>query len=108
MTMEKKAAVYINNNLAGYLIQTDEEYIFIYQDDYFIDAEKPAISLTIPKNKKEHRSKHLFSFFFGLLSEGDLKLLQCKKLGIDENDHFTRLIKTATNTIGAVYVKEVI
>lgn len=106
--MERKAAVYTNDHLAGYLIQTDEEYIFLYEDEYFTDASKPSISLTLPKSKKEYHSKYLFPFFFGLLSEGDLKTLQCRKLGIDENDHFTRLLKTAQNTIGAVQIKEAI
>ncbi|MEW5841712.1 MAG: HipA N-terminal domain-containing protein [Bacteroidota bacterium] len=106
--MERKAEVYINDQLAGYLIQTDEEYVFKYEDAYFSDDNKPAISLTLPKSTKEYHSKYLFPFFFGLLSEGDLKTLQCRNLGIDENDHFTRLLKTAQNTIGAVRIKEAI
>lgn len=80
--MERKAAVYTNDYLAGYLIQTDKEYIFQYEDEYFNDLNKPAISLTFPKSQKKYHSKHLFPFFFGLLSEGDLKILQCRKLGI--------------------------
>jgi HipA-like protein len=106
--MERKANVYINDQFAGNLIQTDEEYIFRYEDAYFTDGSKPAISLTLPKGAKEYHSKYLFPFFFGLLSEGDLKTLQCRKLGIDENDHFSRLLKTAQNTIGAVQIKEAI
>ncbi len=106
--MDKKASVYVNDNLAGYLIQTDSEYIFQYEERYFSDANKPAISLTFPKSQMEYHSKYLFPFFFGLLSEGDMKLLQCRKLGIDEIDHFTRLLKTAQNTIGAVQIKEAI
>ncbi len=106
--MERKAAVYINETLAGHLVQRDDEYIFRYDDLYFADSNQPAISITFPKSQKEYHSKYLFPFFFGLLSEGDLKILQCRKLGIDENDHFTRLLKTAQNTIGAVQIKEVI
>jgi len=106
--MERKAEVYLNDSLSGYLIQTDDEYIFIYTDKYLNDFNKPAISLSLSKNEKEHHSKFLFPFFFGLLSEGDLKTIQCRKLGINENDHFKRLIKTAHNTIGAVTIKEVI
>jgi len=106
--MDRKAAVYINDDLAGYLIQTDKEYIFQYDEVYFSDSGKPAISLTFPKSQREYHSKYLFSFFFGLLSEGDMKILQCRKLGIDDNDHFTRLLKTARNTIGAVKIREAI
>ncbi len=106
--MDRKAAVFINDEPAGYLIQTNKEYVFQYDEVYFSDSGKPAISLTFPKSQREYRSKYLFPFFFGLLSEGDMKILQCRKLGIDENDHFTRLLKTARNTIGAVEIREVI
>ncbi|TSA30729.1 MAG: phosphatidylinositol kinase [Ignavibacteriales bacterium] len=106
--MKKQAEIYYNNELAGYLIYTNQEYIFQYDEKYFNDGTKPSISLSLPKTELEHRSKILFPFFFGLLAEGDQKYLQCRKLKIDENDHFTRLIKTASNTIGAISVKEVI
>jgi hypothetical protein len=44
-----------------------------------------------------------------LLAEGEDKVLQCRLLKIDENDHFTRLLRTCqTETIGGVTVKEVI
>jgi serine/threonine-protein kinase HipA len=50
----------------------------------------------------------LFPFFYGLLSEGTNKEIQSKLLKIDENDDFTRLIKTAENdTIGAITIKEI-
>lgn len=106
--MEKKAEVFMNGILAGLLIKTDEGYTYIYDDKYKEDPCMPAISLTLPKNQKEYYSKTLFSFFFGLLSEGDLKTIQSRSLGIDENDHFTRLIKTGYNTIGAISVQEVV
>ena len=104
--MEKKAYIYNNNELAGYLSYEDNEYLFRYDDNYFTDITKPAVCLSLPKTEKVHRSKVLFPFFFGLLAEGEQKYLQCRKLKIDENDDFTRLIKTASNTIGAISVKE--
>jgi len=106
--MERSAEVFVNDVLAGYLIKTSEGFKFIYEDSYLNDSSKPSISLTLPKNQKEYNSKTLFSFFFGLLSEGDLKAIQCRNLGIDENDHFSRLVKTGYNTIGAVKIKEVV
>ncbi|NMB81412.1 MAG: phosphatidylinositol kinase [Ignavibacteria bacterium] len=88
--MDRNAAVY-NYEPAGYLIQTDKKFIFQYDEIFFSDSGKPAIGLTLPKSQREYRSKYLFPFFFGLLSEGDMKIIQCRKLGIDENNHFTRL-----------------
>jgi serine/threonine-protein kinase HipA len=104
--MEKKAYIYNNNKLAGYLSYEDNEYLFRYDDNYFNDKSKPAVCLSLPKTDKVHRSKVLFPFFFGLLAEGEQKKLQCRKLRIDENDNFIRLIKTAGNTIGSISVKE--
>jgi serine/threonine-protein kinase HipA len=105
--IEQKARVYYNDELAGYLSKTRDGYEFTYEDNYFFNKSKPGIAITFPKNQKEFRSKYLFPFFFGLLSEGSNKELQCRTLKIDEKDYFTRLIKTAgSDTIGAVTVKE--
>lgn len=103
----KRAKVLNNGELAGYLSRTREGYVFTYENGYFGDASRPAISLTLPKKAKEYRSRSLFPFFFGLLAEGENKKAQCRVLKIDEEDHFTRLLKTAgTETIGAVTVLE--
>ncbi|WKK82003.1 HipA N-terminal domain-containing protein [Marivirga arenosa] len=104
-----KAAVYNNKVLAAYLEKTQEgEYLFEYDQAYLKDPESTAISLTLPKSAKPYQSKVLFPFFFGLLSEGVNKLTQCKLLKIDEEDHFSLLLKTAArDTIGAITVKEI-
>jgi len=104
-----KAEVYYNNSLAGTLLKENGKYFFQYSDEYLRDDKKPSISLSLPKRKEAFVSDFLFPFFFGLLAEGDNKELQCRTLKIDENDNFTRLIKTAgKDTIGGVTVKEVI
>lgn len=104
-----KAMVYNNNIPAGILEKkAPDDYCFVYNDEYFADPSLPPISLTLPKNKKEHQSPVLFSFFAGLLAEGINKDIQCRLLKIDEEDDFTRLIKTAgDDTIGAITVKEI-
>lgn len=106
--MRTKAAIYNNNVLAGYLEKTKEgEYIFTYDKDYLNDPDTSAISLTLPKSNEAYHSMVLFPFFFGLLSEGENKLTQCRLLKIDEEDHFSLLMKTAnSDTIGAITVKE--
>jgi serine/threonine-protein kinase HipA len=105
---KKSAEIYFNSQLAGILEKDNETYIFRYTDEYIVNDNCPAISLTLPKQKEPHASQFLFPFFYGLLAEGDNKDMQCRLLKIDENDHFTRLLKTAgKNTIGAVTVKEI-
>jgi HipA-like protein len=100
--------VYYNGRLAGEVIKNNvNDYSFMYEDSYFQDPAAPAISLTLPKNRKEHQSELLFAFFAGLLAEGVNKDIQCRLLKIDEQDDFTRLLKTTgENTIGAITVQE--
>lgn len=103
-----KGGVYLNGRLAGVLERTEQEgFLFRYDAAYLADAQAPPISLTLPKTAAEHRNDELFPFFQGLLAEGVNKEIQCRLLRIDENDDFTRLLRTAgDDTIGAVTVKE--
>jgi serine/threonine-protein kinase HipA len=102
-----KGYVYYNKRLAGILEKAEGIYIFMYDEQYINDKNTKSISLSLPKIKRQFRSKFLFPFFYGLLTEGVTKKNQCRKLKIDEDDFFTRLLKTAgEDTIGCVTVKE--
>lgn len=105
----RKAKVYRNGLLAGELTEHSRtKYSFTYDDAWFNDPDKPAVSLTLPKTHKTHESAYLFPFFFNMLSEGVNKKLQNNHLRIDENDHFGLLLATAQHdTIGAITVKPV-
>lgn len=105
--MMRSVEVYRNNTIAGTLMETDsKEYVFEYKESYFHDGKLPAVSLTLPKNKKKYKSEYLFPFFFNMLSEGVNRKLQCRRFKIDEKDHFGLLMKTAQfDTIGAVHIK---
>ena len=51
----------------------------------------------------------MFAFFFNMLAEGSMKDLQCKQLRIDNEDNFSRLLKTTNmNTIGSITLEEVV
>ncbi|MBU0472637.1 MAG: HipA N-terminal domain-containing protein [Bacteroidetes bacterium] len=103
-----KAEVYNNNQLVGFLSKEDDKYIFKYENEYLLNPQNSSISLTLPKREEAYISDTLFPFFFGLLSEGTNKEIQCKLLKIDENDDFIRLLKTAKNdTIGAITIMEI-
>jgi serine/threonine-protein kinase HipA len=104
-----RAGVYNNGELAGFLEKKTSPtiYVFTYTDDYFSNRDMPAISLSFPKTQKQYEANELFPFFYGMLAEGINKDIQCRLLKIDEDDDFTRLIKTAgEDTIGAITVKE--
>jgi HipA-like protein len=104
-----KALIYNNDALAGTLEKRGpNDYRFSYDEAYLSNPALPSISLTLPKSKEEHVSHVLFPFFSGLLAEGINKEIQCRLLKIDENDDFTRLLKTAQDdSIGAITVKEI-
>ena len=107
--MNRKAEVYNNGLLAGILEKSEVDYAFTYNDDYVQHGATYAISLSLPKRTEPYRSSKLFPFFFGLLSEGVNKQTQCRLLQIDEQDHFSLLLKTANvDTIGAITIKEIV
>ena len=105
----RKAKVFRNGKYAGMLKEENRNsYQFEYDDAYFYDSSKPAISLTLPKNKKRFQSKYLFPFFYNMLSEGVNKRLQSRHLKIDEKDHFGLLLAIAKyEIIGPVSIEKI-
>ena len=102
-----KAEIFYNDRPAGILSKENGKYYFQYDESYLKDDNSPSISLSLPKREEKFVSDFLFPFFYGLLAEGDNKEIQCRSLGIDEKDHFTRLLKTSSNdTIGGIIVRE--
>lgn len=107
----RTAEVYRNNMLAGLLTEENpgRNYTFRYEDNYFADKDKPAISITLSKTQQEYHSEYLFPFFSNMLSEGANRKLQSRLLRIDETDDFGIMLATAQyDTIGAVTVKPII
>jgi serine/threonine-protein kinase HipA len=105
--MNSVGIVRFNGTKAGRLERREGDFIFTYDQAYQADVSLPPLALSFPKHRREFRSPTLFPFFYGLLAEGENVQLQCRLLNIDDDDHFTRLLKTAgSNTIGAVTVRE--
>ena len=97
----RQAKIYNNGRFAGILEERSQHsYEFRYDDLYYSDPSLPAISLTLPKNRQIHRSRHLFSFFANMLSEGHNRLHK-----LDPADDFGILLSTAgTDTPGSVTI----
>lgn len=105
--MSRAGKVYCGGKFAGQIAETAAGYQFTYDPGYLAAEDTHSISLTLPKRTAPFTSKVLFPFFFGLLAEGILKETQCRKLKLDPDDHFGRLLKTAHgDTIGDVTVVE--
>ncbi len=101
----RKAQVFYNNELAGYLEETSEGYNFQY-DSEFLKKNIP-ISISLPPKEDPYESKELFPFFKGLLPEGWYLNIVSVTQKIDSKDAFGVLIGTAgVDTIGAVTVRK--
>jgi len=107
MEAYRTAYVYVRETFAGILKETDSGYSFLYDTDY-LEGEKPlAVSLTLPLQKNEYRSKTLFSFFDGLIPEGWLLNVVSHNWKIDQKDRFGLLLVACKDPIGNVQIKGV-
>lgn len=102
----RKANVYFKSDLAGYLLETNEGYIFQY-DQAFLKKNIP-ISVSLPPKEEPFKSVELFPFFKGLLPEGWYLDIVSATQKVDARDYFGVLASTASvGTIGAVTIHRV-
>ena len=105
----REAKIFFKNEEAATLRQLDDgSFVFEYNKAWFIDNSKPAISLTLSKNKINYTSAFLFPFFYNMLPEGINKQHICSRFRIEKDDNFSLLLQAAKNdTIGAVTIQKV-
>ena len=100
----RKAKVYVQDKYAGILMETEEGYAYIYDDEYIANKSSVSISLTMPVSKKEYTSNVLFPFFDGLIPEGWLLEIVCHNWKLSMNDRFGLLLATCRDCVGDVYL----
>ncbi len=106
MSVFRTAYVYVRNNFAGILAETDEGYSFQYDNDYLQSGNASAVSLTLPLQSEVYTSKTLFSFFDGLIPEGWLLKIVTDNWKIDSRDRFGVLLVACKDGIGNVSIRE--
>ena len=99
----RTAYIYVRQQLAGQLQETDEGYQFTYEADY----QGSPVSLTLPLQREPYRSKTLFAFFDGLIPEGWLLDIVTKNWKLNPRDRFGILLVACRDGIGNVSVREV-
>lgn len=100
----RKAQVFFDDCPAGILTEEDNgRYVFEYAKDYT----GPAISKTMPREKKRFEFNKFPAFFDGYLPEGQNLEAFLKREKIDRNDYFAQLLATGSNLVGAVTVREI-
>ncbi|HWW42971.1 HipA N-terminal domain-containing protein [Pedobacter sp.] len=100
----KKAKVYYDEKLAGYLEKTDSGYRFLYYNSYIKEPGAKPVSLTLPISIYPYNSNILFPFFDGLIPEGWLLNIAKEYWNFKSNDRFELLATLCRDTIGAVTV----
>lgn len=103
----RKAAIKIENRLAGWLTQDEEGYHFIYDKSYAGQEDARSVSLTLPVRETAYSSKVLFPFFDGLIPEGWLLDIAEKNWKLNARDRMGLLLACCKDCIGAVSVEEV-
>ena len=107
MEAYRTAYVYIRDTFAGILKETDYGYSFSYNDEYLKAENASQVSLTLPLQHEEYKSKTLFAFFDGLIPEGWLLNIVSHNWKIDPKDRFGLLLVACKDPIGNVSIKGV-
>ena len=102
--MNRSGKVYLKNVFCGVVSETDDGYLFQYNQEYLQNNQSQAVSLTLPKSEKPFKSKTLFAFFDGLIPEGWLLDLAEKNWKINYKDRMGLLLTCCKDCIGAVSV----
>ena len=103
----RRAAIKLDQHLAGWLTQDEEGYHFSYEKEYLQRPGVKAVSLTLPLREEPYHSTVLFPFFDGLIPEGWLLDIAEKNWKLDHRDRMGLLLVCCKDCIGNVSVEEV-
>lgn len=101
----RSASVYVRDVFAGILRETDEGYLFMYDEEYLSKPGNPPVSLTLPIQKEAYSSNVLFPFFDGLIPEGWLLDVVIDNWKLDRKDRFGILLASSIDPVGAVSIR---
>jgi serine/threonine-protein kinase HipA len=104
----RKAAIKIEDQLAGWLTQDEQGYHFVYNKAYASQKNARSVSLTLPLREAPYTSMVLFPFFDGLIPEGWLLDIAEKNWKLNPRDRMGLLLACCKDCIGTVSVQEVI
>jgi serine/threonine-protein kinase HipA len=100
----RKAKVYLHDQLAGYLSETEEGYSFLYDLSYLQTPDVQPVSLTLPLQEKPYTSRTMIPFFDGLIPEGWLLEIAEKNWKLNERDRMGLLLACCKDCSGAVSI----
>ncbi|MDY5279019.1 HipA N-terminal domain-containing protein [Sharpea porci] len=104
-SVNRTAYIYVQDHFAGLLKDTDDGYLFQYDENYLQSTNPLPVSLTLPLSHEHYLSKTLFAFFDGLIPEGWLLDTVVKNWKIDRKDRFGLLLVSCRDCIGDVRIE---
>lgn len=102
----RKAKVFMYNELAGFLTESEEGYSFVYDTKYLTASLAKPVSLSLPLQDKPHVSRTMIPFFDGLIPEGWLLEIAEKNWKLNARDRMGLLLSCCRDCIGAVSIEE--
>lgn len=105
--MRRILDVYLHEELAGKLAYNKGRLAFAYHPAY-VQANKPALSLSLPLQEKPHKGLAVEAFFAGLLPDEELRLNLARVLGVSAANSFPLLEVVGGECAGAVSLYPVV
>lgn len=101
----RKAAIKVEDRLAGWLTQDEHGYHFVYDKAYAAQPGARPVSLTLPVQEAPFTSRVLFPFFDGLIPEGWLLDIAVNNWKLNPRDRMGLLLVCCKDCIGNVSVE---
>ena len=103
--MVREGKVYVQDQFAGLIRETDQGYEFLYEEDYLAKENALPVSLTLPLREEVYVSNTLFPFFDGLIPEGWLLDVVERNWKLDGRDRFGLMLVACRDCIGDVRIE---
>lgn len=103
--MGREGKVFVQDQYAGMIRETDQGYEFLYDRDYLSQGNALPVSLTMPLREESYVSNTLFPFFDGLIPEGWLLDMVERNWKLDGRDRFGLMLVACRDCIGDVRIE---
>lgn len=100
----RQGEVWIEGLKAGTISETENGYLFAYDEYYLSLPSVEPVSLTLPLRQEPYESKVLFPFFDGLIPEGWLLNIAERNWKIRRHDRMALLLTCCRDCIGNVSI----
>ncbi|TLU82867.1 MAG: phosphatidylinositol kinase [Chlorobium sp.] len=104
----RKAEIKYLDRTAGWLIEDEEGFRFLYYKAYLEFPDARPVSFSLPLQVEAYASRTMIPFFDGLIPEGWLLDIAARQWKLDPRDRMGLLMHCCRDCIGAVSVHPLI